>query len=115
MADKRPTIHPFFTVKKRKQTDDTEPAADLSTSIDDANCEEVSDEDASVIIIGDDLKSGRFMIKSGDVLSIDCFFRNKWSNDVIHPKFCELKQDSVGHRAGLGSDLCRVGSGCIKR
>jgi hypothetical protein len=59
MADKRPTIHPFFTVKKRKQTestDDTEPAADLSTSIDDANSEEVPHEDASVIIVDDDLE-----------------------------------------------------------
>jgi hypothetical protein len=33
MADKRPSIHPFFTVKKRKQTkstEDTRPIADLS-------------------------------------------------------------------------------------
>ena len=59
MADKRPGIHPFFTMKKRKQTEsteDTEPTADLSTSINDANSEETPDEDTSLIVVDDELE-----------------------------------------------------------
>ena len=40
MAEKRPNIHPFFTVKKKKptkSTEDAESSPDLSTSINDAN------------------------------------------------------------------------------
>jgi hypothetical protein len=59
MADKRPGIHPFFTMKKKKQTEsteDTEPTADLSTSINDANSEEIPDEDTSLIVVDDELE-----------------------------------------------------------
>lgn len=59
MAEKRPNIHPFFTVKKKKPTKSTDEAelnADLSTSIDDANDvnnEEIPDEGSPVVIVDD--------------------------------------------------------------
>ena len=54
MADKHPGIHSFFTMRKKKQTEstkDTEPTADLSTSVNDANSEEIPDEDTSFIVV----------------------------------------------------------------
>ena len=59
MADKCLGIHPFFTMKKKKQTEsteDSEPTADLSTSINDANSEEIPDEDTSLIVVDDELE-----------------------------------------------------------
>ncbi|CAF4335247.1 unnamed protein product, partial [Rotaria magnacalcarata] len=62
MADKRPLIHPFFTVKKKKQTESTEvtePTADLSASINncnDVNIEENPDRYTSLIIVDDELE-----------------------------------------------------------
>jgi hypothetical protein len=59
MADKRPGIHPFLTMKKRKQTEsteDTEPTAGLSTAINDANSEEIPDEDTSLVVVDYELE-----------------------------------------------------------
>jgi hypothetical protein len=60
MAEKRPTIHPFFTAKKKKSTKSTEDAestADLPTSINNANdinSKKVSNEDASLVVVDDE-------------------------------------------------------------
>src|SRR4051812_13270882 len=57
MVDKRPIIHPFFTVKKKKQTESTEgtkPTVDLSTPIHDVNSEKISDEGTSLIVVDDE-------------------------------------------------------------
>ncbi|CAF1573340.1 unnamed protein product [Rotaria magnacalcarata] len=62
MADKRPFIHPFFMVKKKKQTESTEgtkPTADLSASINNCNnvnIEEIPDKYTSLIIVDDALE-----------------------------------------------------------
>ncbi|CAF4990227.1 unnamed protein product, partial [Rotaria sp. Silwood1] len=59
MADKRPTIHPFFTMKKRRQTEsteDTKSIADLSTPINDVNSEKIPDEDTSLSVVDDELQ-----------------------------------------------------------
>ncbi|CAF3500966.1 unnamed protein product [Adineta steineri] len=59
MAEKRPNIHPFFTVKKKKPTKstvDAESSPDLSTSINDVNnvnTEEISDEGSSIVVVDD--------------------------------------------------------------
>ncbi|CAF5109244.1 unnamed protein product [Rotaria sp. Silwood1] len=59
MAGKRPTIHPFFTVMKRRQTEsteDTKSIADLSTPINDVNSEKIPDEDTSLSVVDDELQ-----------------------------------------------------------
>jgi hypothetical protein len=59
MAEKRPNIHPFFTVKKKKptkSTGDAESSLDLSTSINnanDVNPEEIPDEGSAIVIAED--------------------------------------------------------------
>jgi hypothetical protein len=59
MAEKRPNIHPFFTIKKKKptkSTEDAESSPDLSTSINDANdvnTEEIPDEGSSIVVVDD--------------------------------------------------------------
>ena len=57
MADKRPIIHLFFALKKRKQTEsteDTKPPADLSTSIDNINRGDIPNQVTPLIVIDDD-------------------------------------------------------------
>ncbi|CAF3882931.1 unnamed protein product [Rotaria sp. Silwood1] len=59
MAEKRPNIHPFFTVKEKKptkSTEDAESSAGLSTSINDGNdvnTEEIPDEDSTIVVVDD--------------------------------------------------------------
>jgi len=59
MAEKRPNIHPFFTVKKKKptkSTEDAESSPDISTSINDGNdvnTQEIPDEDSSIVVVDD--------------------------------------------------------------
>ncbi|CAF3731634.1 unnamed protein product, partial [Rotaria socialis] len=105
MADKRPLIHPLFTMKKKKQTESTEgtePTADLSASINncnDVNIEENPDRYTSLIIVDDELEedvSSSFVNDQSEKLLSKCDLVCRTSSKVYVPVIAsDLQSTSI--------------------